>query len=351
MKIAVLATNWFPVPSARGPEMVVYEVTQGLVRRGHEVTLFASGNSQTSARLVSVTPTDTFSDPDVGFSSRRRYFELALISKAYQMAEEFDLIHVGFSCGKLTLPFASFVKTPSVVTVHDELTHPFFKKLYPLYKDVDNFFFVSISDSQRKPLPELPWIKTVYNGVNLKDFEFREERGDYLVSLGRLSPTKGIHLAIEAARKAGVPLKIAGGDREIHPDYFEEQIAPAVDGKRVEFLGPILSKKKRSDFLKNARALLFPIQWEEPFGLVMVEAMACGTPVIAFNRGSIPEVVADGKTGFIVKTVGGMVRAIKKIDQINRRRCREWVEKSFSAEKMVDGYEEVYREILRRVKG
>lgn len=188
MKIAVIASNLFSVPSVppKGPEVVVYNLTQELVRRGHRVTLFASGNSKTNARLISVTAGDTFSDPDIGFMPRRRHFELALVSRAYQMAEEFDLIHIGFGCGKTTLPFTFFVKTPSVVTVHDELTNPYLKKLFSIYfkpnkgyKRPDNFFFVSISDAQRQPLPELPWIRTVYHGVDLDDFEFQEKGDGY----------------------------------------------------------------------------------------------------------------------------------------------------------------------------
>lgn len=371
MKIALVASNLFPIPPVppRGPEIVVYNLTQELVKRGHEVTLFASGNSKTDAYLISVTPKDTFSDPLIGLTSRRKYFELALVSKAYSLADKFDLIHIAFGFGGFAIPFVPFVKTPTLVTVHDELTDPYLRKFFSIYfersekqgssgaiaregsyKNLNNIFFISISDAQRKLLPELPWIKTIYHGIKLDDFRFQGKEGKYLAYLGRLSPRKGVHLAIEAAQKVGLPLKIAGGEEEVNLDYFREKIFPTLDGGTIEYLGEIVSRKQRSAFLRSAKALLFPIHREEPFGLVIVEAMACGTPVIAFNRGSVPEVIKDGETGFIVETVEEMVEAIKKIDQIDRRECRKHVEKNFTVEKMVDGYEEVYREILQRTK-
>jgi len=347
LKIAQLVPPWIPVPPKAygGIERVVYYLTEGLTSRGHEVTLFASGDSQTSARLIS-----PFLEAlgNIGELKNNPTLQLLQVSPCFEMAGEFDIIHSHMVYQAAF--FANLVKTPVVHTLHGS----FIKGEVPeerrrLLEKYKNQNFVSISFAQREGLPDLNFVANIYNGVNIDEFEYGEG-GGYLSWLGRITPKKGVVEAIEVARILGKKLKIAAFIDPIDQPFFEMRVKPLIDGQQIELVGELKGTAK-SDFLKASLALLFPIDWHEPFGIVMIEAMACGTPVVAFDRGSVSEVVVSGKTGFVVDPnlgVDGLVEAVKKIDQIDRLACRRHVEENFSVKKMIDRYEEAYKKILAK---
>ncbi|PMB51785.1 glycosyl transferase [Fischerella thermalis CCMEE 5201] len=340
MRIAQIAPLWerVPPPAYGGVELVVGLLTDELVRCGHEVTLFASGDSITSARLESVYPQALRLDPNV---KEYNVYETLLLSRVYQQAQEFDIIHshVGYPA----LIYADFVTTPTVHTLHGIFTPDNEKIFSTSYKQP----FVSISNAQREPKLGLNYVATVYNGIDIDSHQFYPQPQDppYLAFLGRMSPEKGPHIAIEIAKRAGIPLKMAGKVDQVDTDYFESQVKPHIDGKQIEFLGEA-SHSQKNALLGGALAMLFPITWREPFGLVMIESMAAGTPVLAKPLGSVPEVIVDGKTGFLCDRIEDFVEAINRIGEIDRRACRTHVEQHFSVKSMVDGYEAVYQQIL-----
>ncbi|WP_342596660.1 glycosyltransferase family 4 protein [Cyanobacterium aponinum UTEX 3222] len=340
MKIAQVAPLWESVPPNRygGIELVVALLTDELVRRGHDVTLFASGDSQTLAKLESVYPRAIRTDKQV--KDYNAYLTLQL-QKVYSRANEFDLIHSHVDYH--ALPYANFVKTPTIHTLHGEFTQE--NKL--LFSQSKHQNYVSISQSQREPLPDLNYVGNVYNGIDVNSYQFFPQPDDepYLAFLGRVSPQKGPHLAIQIAKKTGWKLKMACKVDPVDQEFFETQVLPHVDGQQIQLLGEVDSKKKNK-LIGGARATLFPITWREPFGLVMAESMASGTPVIAMGLGSAPEVIADGKTGFLCHNIEEMILAVDKISQVNRYDCRNHVLKNFGVSRMVDGYEEVYRQVL-----
>ena len=358
LRIAMLASNYIRIPpspkyvswgSAGATEFIVSEITEELVRRGHEVTLFASGNSQTKAKLFSVYKKDSRSEEKIG-RSHRRCFECLLISQAYQLAQKgkFDIIHSHFdvrTCG-----YTPFVKTPTVSTLHSPPDSFLIKNILKFYKNTQ--YYTPVSNAQKKLFKGLNYTATVHHGISLKGIKPSLKKGKYFVVSGRMVENKGALSAIKAIMETDEKLLLIGKARSNLTEYWKE-IEPCVDGKKIIYLG-FISRKKLLSYFKNAKAILFPIQWEEPFGLVMIEAMACGTPVIAFRRGSVPEVVEHNKTGFIIPplnknkklNIEGLVGAIKKIDQIDRRECRRRVEENFSLERMVDDYERVYYKIL-----
>ncbi len=334
MKLAMLAPiAWRTPPRHYGPwEQVVSLLTEGLVRRGVEVTLFATADSVTSARLVAVCPRGYEEDPELD----AKVWECLHISEVFERAPEFDLIHNHFDF--LPLTYSALVSTPVVTTIHGFSS----RKILPVYRKYDRrVFYVSISDADRSP--DLTYIATVYHGIDLHMFTFRENPDDYLLYFGRIHPDKGTAEAIEIARRAGRRLLMAGiiQDR----GYWEGEVAPHVDGDRVQYLGSA-GPQLRDRLLGGALALLHPIRFAEPFGLAVVEAMACGTPVIAFPRGSMPELIRDGDTGFLVPGVEEAVDAVKRIPSLDRRRCRREAEERFSSERMVEDYLRVYRRIL-----
>jgi glycosyltransferase involved in cell wall biosynthesis len=341
MRIAQVAPLFESVPPRGygGTERVVSHLTEELVRRGHEVTLFASGDSQTRARLVPVVERAMRAEREtresLAVESSR---ELGLV---FGRAAEFDVIHCHVD--HLAFPFAGLTPTPVVHTIHGRLDLPF---LVPLFRQFRGGHFVSISMAQRTPLAGLGvgWAATVYHGVPTEHYAFSPVDRGYLAFLGRLSPEKQPDLAIEIARRAGLPLKIAAKIDPIDREYFERTVAPLLDDPLVEFVGEI-GEADKSAFLGGARALLFPIDWPEPFGLVMIEAMACGTPVIARPCGSVPEVVVDGRTGFLASTLIDMVEGVKRLHEIDRAECRREVESRFSVERMTQDYETVYRRL------
>ncbi len=340
MRIAQVSPLWerVPPPAYGGIELVVGLLCDELVRRGHEVTLFASGDSISLAKLESVHPRALRLDNSV---KEYGIYEMLQLSRVYEKASEFDIIHSHMGCA--ALPFANLVKTPTVHTLHGIFT-PDNEKMF---RHAAKQSYVSISNAQREPRLNLNCVATVYNGVDVSTYEFYEkpQYPPYLAFLGRLSPEKGPHLAIEIAKKSGWHLKMAGKVDPVDQEFFESQIKPHIDGKQIEYLGEA-NHAQKSLLMGNAVATLFPITWREPFGLVMIESMATGTPVIAMKLGSTSEVIADGLSGVLCNSVDECVAAIDKAMQLNRRACRNYVQQKFSAQAMTDGYEAVYRQIV-----
>ena len=340
MRIAQVAPLWESVPPRLygGTERVVFILTEELVRLGHDVTLFASGDSKTAARLISPCSKalrlneKNISDPLI-------YYTL-MLEQIYQEAENFDLIH--FHIENLQYPLFRRSHVPFVSTLQSRLDVP---DLIPLYHEYAEVPVVAISNSQRKPLPWLNWQATVSHGLPKDALTYGSGEGQYLAFLGRISPEKGIEEAIEIAKRVGMKLKIAAKIGTQDFAYYESVVKPLLDHPLIEFLGEI-GEADKSEFLGCAKALLFSIDWPEPFGMVMIESMACGTPVIAFNRGSVPEVIDDGISGFVVDTVNQAVRAVYDIDILDRRRIRDVFEARFSADRMTDQYLRVYESLL-----
>ena len=368
LKIAMFCTNKISTPlkgkTIYAPVMVTNQLVEGMIKKGHDVTLFATKGSKTKARLIhcGLNPLESKKvlfnlfekekvETDRFFEKVLHSYETIAISKIYQMAqkEKFDVIHIHPS--DRALPLAPLVSTPTIFTLHDPIA-PWRKFIYSAYKNIPQIYYVSISDIQRKPLKNLNYINTIYNGLDLEKYPFNEKPKESFICAGRITQEKGIHTAIQGAKKAKVKLSIIGFAKK-EEDYWQKKIKPYLD-KNIKYKG-MVPLSEVFEFYQNSKALLFPIQWEEPFGLVMIEAMACGTPVIAFNRGAVPEVVKDGKTGFIIPqfdknkkvNIKGLVEAIKKIDQIDRKECRKHVEENFTIKKMVDNYEKVYYKVIK----
>jgi glycosyltransferase involved in cell wall biosynthesis len=340
MRIAQIAPLAEPVPPQLygGTERVVSLLTEELVARGHEVTLFASGDSQTQARLVPVTPQAL----RLGADDVDPHLHLMLeLGQVFEQSREFDVIHSHVEY--YALPFARLVPTPVVTTLHGRLDLGGLRTIFERFSDAP---LVSISDSQREPVPAANWAATVYNGTDLTEFTFNETGGDYFVFVGRICPEKNIEGAIDIARRTGVPLRIAAKVDPVDLEYHESVIKPLVDGRQVEYLGE-LGGADKDRLLGSALALLFPVDWPEPFGLAMTEAMACGTPVLALRRGSVPEVVEDGVTGLVRESEDELVAAVDQVAGLSRRACRDRVERLFSVEVMTDGYESVYESLVR----
>ena len=321
-----------------GTERVVASLTDELVRRGHRVTLFASGDSQTSGDLKSPFDRSLRWDAECGDPVAAHVLELAQV---FERADEFDLVHGHLDY--LAFPFGRLVRTPTVHTLHGRLDLPHFVPLFRHLRDVP---VVSISDAQRAPLRslEVNWAGTVYHGIALESYPYSEEGGEYLAFLGRIAPEKRPDLAIEVAKRLAIPLKIAAKVDASDRTYFESEIEPMLDDPLIEFIGEIDDASK-PEFLGGAMALLFPIDWPEPFGLVVIEAMACGTPVIARPCGSVPELIEAGRTGFVVDTFDELVDAVKRVRTLDRAACRRHVEVRFSVARMVDDYESIYQHL------
>ena len=319
-----------------GTERVVSALTEELVRRGHDVTLFASGDSLTAARLVPITDRALRLDPEVRDAYAYTMLELGAV---FERAGEFDLIHNHLDY--FAFPFGRLTRTPLVTTMHGRLDLPDLPPIVGAYRDLA---LVSISDSQRAPLPWANWAATVYNGIDLGPYAFHGRHGSYFAFIGRISPEKNLEGAIAIARRTGIPLKIAAKVDPVDEDYYQADIKPLIDGRLVEYLGEI-GEGEKAAFLGPAYALLFAVDWPEPFGLAMAEAMACGTPVLGLRRGAVPEVVEDGVTGFVRDSVEELVEAAWRIPELDRVACRRRVEARFSAAAMADGYETVYRRL------
>jgi len=334
MKVAILSpVAWRTPPRHYGPwEQVASNITEGLVERGVDVTLFATKDSLTKGKLDGIIERGYEEDKEID----PKVAECLHIGYLMEKAAEFDLIHNHFDF--LPLTYSRLIKTPMVTTIHG-FSSP---KIIPVYKRYNPWnYFVSISNADRSP--ELDYIATVYNGIDKSSFTLREKPGDYLLYFGRIHHDKGTWEAIQIALKAKMKLIIAGIIQD--KAYFDEKVAPYLNNDDVVYVGSA-GPEKRNELLGNAYALLHPINFNEPFGLSVAEAMFCGTPVIAFNKGSMKELVVDGKTGFLVTSIDEAVEKIPHILNIDRLYCRAWAEKNFSKEKMVDDYLKVYRKIL-----
>lgn len=340
MKVALIAPCWLTVPPQGygGTELVVAHLADGLAGRGHDVTLFASGGSRTKAKLV------TYYEEPPGTISivTNPLAELPHILQAYSHAGEFELIHDHTS--PLGPSIGAHLDSPPVVhTLHGP---PFAPDAKPVYEQIGRrLHIVAISEYQRLGFPELNYAGVVYNGIALDDYPFRPDKEDYLLFLGRMSPQKGVHLAVEAANRLGRRLVIATKIAEpVEKEYFDEKVKPLLTDD-VEIVGE-LSVADKANLYGRAACTLMPIQWPEPFGLVMTESMACGTPVVAFRNGSVPEIVDDGVTGFIVEDLDAFVEAVARAGEIDAAACRAHVEARFSTKAMVDGYLSVYEKVL-----
>jgi glycosyltransferase involved in cell wall biosynthesis len=340
LKVAVLSPVWFPVPPSGygGIEWIVALLADGLVEAGHDVTLFASGDSRTKARLASVYP----EAPSQWIG--RSHWELRHALACYGDPDEFDVIND--HTGMLGVAMSGLVETPVVHTVHGPMDGEPGEMYERLATLVPNLQLISISLNQRRPKPELPWLANCPNALDLSVYPSKPHTGDYLLFLGRMSPDKGCHRAIAVAMERELPLKIAGKMQEPKERaYFEEFVEPHIGIHGIEYLGEV-SHGMKVELLQDARATLFPIEWEEPFGLVMIESMACGTPVIATSRGAVPEVIEDGRSGIIVEDYRQMADALERADAIDPLECRRYVEERFSRERMVDDYVRAYRDAL-----
>jgi glycosyltransferase involved in cell wall biosynthesis len=335
-RIAILSpVAWRTPPRKYGAwETIAGNICEGLVARGwKDVTIFATKDSITKAKLHAIIEKGYEEDED----ANSKVCEILHISEIMEMSDQFDLIHNNFDFIPLT--FSRLIKTPILTTIHG-FSSP---KILPVYRKYKDGYYVSISDSDRDP--ELPYLATVYNGINLDELTVGDSRGDKLVFLGRIDPDKGTHLACETAKKAGMELIIAGIIQ--NQDYFDNLVKPHIDGKQIKFIGSV-GPAERDALFKEAYAVLHLNELPERFGLVMAEANGAGVPVIAYDRGSCREVIADGKTGFLVTNVDEAAHAIKKIDQIDPHVCRKHVEDNFSIDCMASGYEKVYEEIFKR---
>lgn len=339
MKIAEVAPLCESVPPLKygGTERVVSYLTEELVALGQDVTLFASGDSQTTAKLV---PGSKRSLRLSGNCSDHLAHHVAMLDDVMHMAPEFDVIH--FHIDYIHFPLSRYCALPSVTTLHGRLDLP---DLLPIYKHFSDAPLISISFAQRKPLSRVNWVGNVYHGLPADLHAFYPQGGDYLAFLGRISPEKRVDRAIEIARRAGMPLKIAAKIDAADREYYEAVIKPLMDDPNVEFIGEI-GEHEKAEFLGNAYAYLFPIDWPEPFGLTMIEAMACGTPTIAFHRGSVPEVMQEGVTGFIVDDMDQAVAAVDKIASIERTACRNVFDKRFTATRMAEQYIDLYQSMV-----
>jgi len=339
LRIAQVAPLYESVPPKLygGTERIVAYLTDELVRQGHEVTLFASGDSETNARLVAPCARALRLDPDHRDALAQH---LVMIEEVLRRADEFDLVH--FHVDYLHFPASSRQRIPHVTTLHGRLDLP---DLVPLYQAFPGMPVTSISNAQREPLSWLNWQATVYHGLPEDLYGCQEEPEDYLAFLGRVSPEKRLDLAVEIAWRAGLPLRIAAKVDQADSDYYEQVIRPLLREPGVEFLGEI-GEWEKPTFLGGARALLFPIDWPEPFGLVLIESIACGTPVIAFRRGSVPEVLDHGETGFLCSTVDEAVAAVGRLPEISRRGCRQVFDRRFTAARMARDYVDIYQRQL-----
>jgi glycosyltransferase involved in cell wall biosynthesis len=334
VRIAVLAPiSWRVPPRHYGPwELFASLLTEGLVARGHDVTLFAAGDSETAARLCSVIPRGWSEDARIN----PKVAECLHISEVFERASEFDVIHNSFDF--LPLTYSGLTSTPVITTIHG-FSSPDILPVYAKYNH--STFFVAISDADRNPA--LDYVATIHHGIDVGAFTFNPAPGSYLAFFGRIHPDKGVVAAIEVAKEAAIPLRIAG---IIHDErYFEGEVVPRLDGERVQFVGPVQAED-RSSFLGGAMALLHLIDFDEPFGLSVVEAMACGTPVIAFDRGSMSEIIVEGATGSVVTDVESAADAVMKIGRFDRSTVRALAVQRFSSDRMVDEYVDAYTQAI-----
>jgi len=341
MRIAQVNPLWYEVPPLAygGTEFVISLLTEELVKRGHEVTLFSTADSKTKGKLIPIWPKGLIKS-----NLAAPFAPIALLYKELlERQGDFDVIHDhGEQYGVL---FSKFLKPPIVSTLHNPITEE--KNI--LFKKCQNINYVAISKNQKKSGPGINIVKTIYHGIPVEKYDFNPKPENYLLWLSGIQPDKGTATAVEIAKIAGEKLIISGPINPQNADYFEYRIKPLIDGKQIQFVGESDFEKK-VELFKNAKAFLFPIRREEPFGLVVPESMACGTPVIAFKEGAMPELIEQGKTGFVVNNQEGALRAIKRIKTISREYCRKYVEKNFPLRRMLNRYERLYKKILAKNK-
>jgi glycosyltransferase involved in cell wall biosynthesis len=339
LRIAQVAPLYERVPPERygGTERVVSYLTEELVRMGHDVTLFASGDSTTTAQLRAICPRAIRLD---GSCRDPLALHVLMLGRVYREADRFDVIHC--HTDYLGLPLAGFVRVPTLITLHGRLDIP---ELAPVYGDHPGVPLVSISEAQRAPMPAANWLATVPHGLPPALYAPAYEPGAYLLFVGRISPEKRPDTAIAIATAAGIPLKIAAKVDPVDRDYFETIVRPLLDHPLVEFLGEVDDARK-GDLLRGALALLFPIDWPEPFGLIVIEALACGTPVIARRRGSVPETIRDGVTGLVRETDQELTQAVREVSRLDRRLCRAEFDARFTVATMALRYEELYETLI-----
>jgi len=337
MRIAQLCPPWIEVPPETygGTELIASWLSDELTKRGHQVTLFATGGSKTSAELVETWPTALWRE---NLSAPHAVFSL-MYNKLLERKDDFDIIHD--HCEWYTSPFSKFFNTPIVTTLH----HPLTEETTILYKKFPNVNYVAISENQKKTGPGINIVETIHHGLPMEKYEFNSDPDDYLLWLSKITPEKGPAEAIELAKAAGEKLILSGYIPPDQGDYFEYRLKPMIDEDQIKFVGASDFKKK-IELCKNAEAFLIPIDRPEPFGLVVAEAMACGTPVITTKRGAMPELVIDGKTGFLINSEKEAIKALKKINTISRKECRKHMEENFHLSKMVDQYEKLYKRLI-----
>ncbi len=339
MRIAQIAPLWIPVPphTYGGTELVVSWLCDELTRRGHEVTLFATEDSKTSAKLVPIWPKSLWR---AKLKAPHAVYAL-LYEKLISLQNNFDIIHD--HCEFYTSAYTKLLKPPIITTLH----HPLNEETRILYKRFPNVNYISISENQRRSGPGLNILKTIYHGLPLERYPFNEKPKDYVLWLSKICPGKGIAEAIDIAKLSKENLIISGNILPAYAEYFNFRIKPLIDGKKIQFVGASDFKKK-IELVKNAKAFIFPVKRAEPFGLVVIEAMACGTPVIAYKEGAMPELIKDGKTGFLVNSVEEACQALKKIKTISRADCRDHINKNFNLKRMVNRYEKLYKKLKKK---
>lgn len=345
MRIAQIAPLIERVPPKKygGTERVIHALTEELVARGHEVTLFASGDSLTSAKLVSVYP-EALREAKTKDLYGANVWQMLNVGTAYLKQDEFDIIHD--HVGILSFPTAALCKKPVVATIHGVIDANN-KHIYEILGKRINL--VTISKSQAITAPHLNYAGTVYNGLSMGQYPFSSESDGYLLAVGRIQPEKGIHHAIEVARQLKLPLIIAAKLEPQYQNYFEESVKPNLYGN-ISWVGEV-DEAERNTLMSRCLALLHPAVWREPFGLTLIEAMACGAPVIGFRRGAVPEIIADGKTGYVVEDVDEMVEAVRRLGKIRREDCRLYSLENFNAARMTDGYEAIYERVVKKKRG
>lgn len=336
MKIAVLSPiHWRTPPRQYGPwELVASRITEGMVKRGYDVTLYATGDSETAAKLRSVCPRPVMEDKNLE-SKVYQYLHTSLV---FEEAGNYDIIHNHYDA--YPLAFSKLVNTPVVTTIHG-FSSP---QVNEIYRKYSNTHFVSISMADRNHAPDINYVANIYHGIPIEEYTFNPNPQKYFFYVGRISKDKGVHLAIQLARELKVSLKLAGIVSNEDEEFFAKEVKPNLTSE-IEYLG-MVSEEEKKDLLKNARAFLHLNTYPEGFGLTLVEAMASGTPVIGMNNGSVPEVVENGKTGFVVGSLAEAKETVGKIDEIKREDCRKRVEENFSLERMLDDYEAVYKKIV-----
>ena len=344
MKIAIVAPFEESVPptSYGGTELVIHNLTEELVSMGHEVSLIATGDSKTNAHLIEVFPKSLRSDNKmIKFRERYKYIGTGKVMDILK-ANKFDIVHNNL--GWRLLPFSNFISSPLMTTLHGPLTTEEQRICYTPFLDSN---YVSISKNQQKGMPELNFIANVYNGIDVDKFTMGPKERTYLSFLGRMSPEKGAVQAIQIAKASGKKLIMAAKIDAVDENYFNSEVKPLIDNQQIVFIGEV-NHSQKVEFLKNSSALLMPIRWEEPFGLVNIEALACGTPVIGLARGSLPEIIRDEETGFLCSSIEEMVQKVAKIETLNPDMCRKEVEERFTSTVMASNYLNVYNKVLNR---